>query len=258
MKWRTGPRARRGVSCGHPNPTVPDVAGSAVGHRAGPLRQNLARLPPTTPQWARDIAAGAPAVPADPLPWLAWTVAGLFYITQDSVPRLYRGRADSLDVFVGWMAGDPTSVTLTPAVLWLGRRCPSGAASRASPRSPSLRPLQLGMLTRFFRLVGGDRSADSDGARCFPRRVPPSSVAEGVSVLLSFGPKGASSATGRSSRLQAVYRSHQNAQAREREAFELKVHSSSSPGSSRRRSSARSRCSCSRTSSSTRSAPSSC
>jgi len=23
--------------------------------------------------------------------WLAWTAAGLFYITQDSVPRLYRG-----------------------------------------------------------------------------------------------------------------------------------------------------------------------
>ena len=31
--------------------------------------------------------------------WLAWTVAGLFYITQDSVPRLYRGE------YVPWKSG---------------------------------------------------------------------------------------------------------------------------------------------------------
>jgi hypothetical protein len=37
--------------------------------------------------------------------WLAWTVAGLFYITQDSVPRLYRGEPIPWTyVFVGWMA----------------------------------------------------------------------------------------------------------------------------------------------------------
>jgi hypothetical protein len=37
--------------------------------------------------------------------WLAWTLAGLFYITQDSVPRLYRGEPIPWTyVFVGWMA----------------------------------------------------------------------------------------------------------------------------------------------------------
>src|ERR1044071_2256925 len=57
--------------------------------------------------------------------WLAWTVAGLLYITQDSVPRLYRGEAVLWKyVFVGWMAGMYVCAALTPALLWLGRRWP--------------------------------------------------------------------------------------------------------------------------------------
>src|SRR5205809_5514976 len=57
--------------------------------------------------------------------WLAWTVAGLFYITQDAVPRLYRGGAVPWKyVFVGWMAGMYVCAALTPAVLWLGDRWP--------------------------------------------------------------------------------------------------------------------------------------
>ena len=57
--------------------------------------------------------------------WLAWTAAGLFYITQDSVPRLYRGEPVAWKyVFVGWMAGMYVCAALTPAVLWLGDRWP--------------------------------------------------------------------------------------------------------------------------------------
>src|ERR1044071_1706821 len=57
--------------------------------------------------------------------WLAWTVVGLFYITQDSVPRLYRGEAVAWKyVFVGWMAGMYVCAALTPAVLWLGNHWP--------------------------------------------------------------------------------------------------------------------------------------
>ena len=57
--------------------------------------------------------------------WLAWTIAGLFYITQDSVPRLYRGEAVPWKyVFVGWMAGMYVCAALTPALLWLGDRWP--------------------------------------------------------------------------------------------------------------------------------------
>src|SRR3954452_3921144 len=36
--------------------------------------------------------------------WLAWTAAGLFYVTQDFVPRLYRNESVPWQgVFVGWM-----------------------------------------------------------------------------------------------------------------------------------------------------------
>src|SRR5438874_4094326 len=57
--------------------------------------------------------------------WLGWTVAGLFYIIQDAVPRLYRGQAVAWKyVFVGWMAGMYVCAALTPAILWLGNRWP--------------------------------------------------------------------------------------------------------------------------------------
>ena len=57
--------------------------------------------------------------------WLAWTVAGLFYISQDSVPRLYRGETVAWKyVFVGWMVGMYVCAALTPVVLWLGDRWP--------------------------------------------------------------------------------------------------------------------------------------
>src|SRR3954453_18023612 len=57
--------------------------------------------------------------------WLGWAVAGLFYIIQDAVPRLYRGEPVAWKyVFVGWMAGMYVCAALTPAVLWLGDRWP--------------------------------------------------------------------------------------------------------------------------------------
>jgi two-component system, LytTR family, sensor kinase len=60
----------------------------------------------------------------------------------------------------------------------------------------------------------------------FPARRPPASVAEGVSIMLSFGVQGGAIRYWAVIAIQAVYRSHQNAKAREREAFELKVQSS--------------------------------
>ena len=57
--------------------------------------------------------------------WLGWTIAGLFYIIQDTVPRLYRGGAVPWKyVFVGWMTGMYVCAALTPALLWLGNRWP--------------------------------------------------------------------------------------------------------------------------------------
>jgi two-component system, LytTR family, sensor kinase len=57
--------------------------------------------------------------------WLAWTAAGLFYVTQDFVPRLYRNEAVPWRaVFIGWMAAMYICAAFTPAILWLGRRWP--------------------------------------------------------------------------------------------------------------------------------------
>src|ERR1700740_2602447 len=57
--------------------------------------------------------------------WLGGTIAGLVYIIQDTVPRLYRGGAVPWKyVFVGWMTGVYVCAALTPALLWLGTRWP--------------------------------------------------------------------------------------------------------------------------------------
>ncbi|HEX2585836.1 MAG TPA: histidine kinase [Steroidobacteraceae bacterium] len=55
--------------------------------------------------------------------WLAWTVAGVFFATQDFMTRLYRGESIRwLSILAGWMAAMYVCAVLTPAVLWLGRR----------------------------------------------------------------------------------------------------------------------------------------
>ena len=152
--------------------------------------------------------------------WLAWTVAGLFYITQDSVPRLYRGEPIPWTyVFVGWMAAMYVCAALTPAVLWLGRRCPVW-------RRFACIALHLGVSFVFSILSAAIEAPILMVLGVFPSAVPPASVAEGVSVLLSFGPQGGVIRYWAIVAVQAVYRLHQNAQAREREAFELKVQSS--------------------------------
>src|SRR5262245_42433822 len=57
--------------------------------------------------------------------WLAWTTAGLFSMSQASVPRVCRGQEVAWKyVFVGWMAGMYVCAALTPALLWLGNRWP--------------------------------------------------------------------------------------------------------------------------------------
>ena len=107
--------------------------------------------------------------------WLAWTVAGLFYITQDSVPRLYRGESVPWKyVFVGWMTGMYICAALTPALLWLGNRWPlerrvttrasicASASSFQSWPPPSKTPLLMAL-------------------GVFPAASPPPSVAAGIS-----------------------------------------------------------------------------
>jgi signal transduction histidine kinase len=152
--------------------------------------------------------------------WLVWTADGLFYITQDSVPRLYRGEAVPWRyVFVGWMTAMYICAALTPALLWLGNRWPVE------------RRVTYAGFHLFFSVVFSIVSTVIEvpllmGLGVFPAASPPSSVVAGIKVMLSFGIQGGAIRYWAVIALQAVYRSKENATIREREAFELRVQAS--------------------------------
>jgi sensor histidine kinase YesM len=152
--------------------------------------------------------------------WLAWTVAGLFYITQDSVPRLYRGQpVPWKHVFVGWMAGMYVCAALTPALLRLGNRWPLERRIAYAPVHLCCSVVFSVMATvievPLLLLLG-----------VFPAATPPPSMAAAVSVMLSFGIQGGVIRYWAVIALQVVYRSQKNAKIREREAVELRVQAS--------------------------------
>jgi sensor histidine kinase YesM len=152
--------------------------------------------------------------------WLAWTAAGLFYITQDSVPRLYRGEYVPWKyVFVGWMCGMYVCAALTPPVLWLGTRWPVERRARHAwihlGFSVVFSILSTAIETPLLMLLG-----------VFPAASPPPSIAAGIRVMLSFGIQGGVVRYWAVIALQAVYRSRKSASMREREAFELEVQAS--------------------------------
>ena len=152
--------------------------------------------------------------------WLAWTLAGLFYITQDSVPRLYRGEYVPWKyVFVGWMAGMYVCAALTPALLLLGNRWPL-------ERRASYAGLHLCFSVVFSIVATAIETPLLMMLRVFPAASPPPSVAAGIAVMLSFGVQGGAIRYWAVIALQALYRSQQNAKIREREAFELRVQAS--------------------------------
>jgi two-component system LytT family sensor kinase len=152
--------------------------------------------------------------------WLGWTAAGLFYITQDSVPRLYRGEYVPWKyVFVGWMAGMYVCAALTPAILWLGRRWPV-------ERRIVHAGIHLCVSVVFSILATAIETPLLMWLGVFPAASPPRSVAAGITVMLSFGVQGGAIRYWAVLALQAVHRSRESAKAREREAFELQVQAS--------------------------------
>jgi two-component system, LytTR family, sensor kinase len=152
--------------------------------------------------------------------WLAWTVAGLFYITQDSVPRLYLGEPVPWKyVFVGWMTGVYICAALTPALLRLGDRWP-----------PERRLAYAGFHLCFSVVFSIAATVIEVplliALGVFPAASPPPSIAAGVRVMLSFGIQGGVVRYWAVIALQTVYRSQQNAKIRAREALELRVQAS--------------------------------
>jgi two-component system, LytTR family, sensor kinase len=55
---------------------------------------------------------------------LAWTLIGLFYLSQDAARRSFFGEAKPWRDATYWMVRVWVSAALTPAILWLGRRWP--------------------------------------------------------------------------------------------------------------------------------------
>jgi two-component system, LytTR family, sensor kinase len=175
-----------------------------------PPWQNEAEMSPQMRQRIRLIAGV----------WLGWTVAGLVYIIQDTVPRLYRGGAVPWKyVFVGWMTGMYVCAALTPALIWLGNRWP--IERRVSYVgwhlcfSVIFSILASALEVPFLLLLG-----------VFPAPPPPPSLVVGVKIMLSYGLQGGIIRYWAVIALHAVYRSQKNAKIREREAFELKVKAS--------------------------------
>ena len=151
--------------------------------------------------------------------WLGWTVAGLFYIIQDAVPRLYRGGAIPWKyVFVGWMTGMYVCAALTPAVLWIGNKWPIDRrftyAGLHLPFSVVFSILATIIEVPVLLLLG-----------VYPAKTPPT-VVTGIKIFLSWGIQGGVIRYWAVIVLQAVYRSQKQTKIRERETFELKVKTS--------------------------------
>ena len=67
----------------------------------------------------------SPAIRRWVLIWLAWTAAGLFYISQDFITRLTRNESIPWrNVVIAWMAAMYICAAFTPVMLRLGRKWP--------------------------------------------------------------------------------------------------------------------------------------
>ena len=153
--------------------------------------------------------------------WLAWTAAGLFYVTQDFVPRLYRNEAVPwLNVFIGWMAAMYICAVFTPVILWAGRRWPLESGNRWRR---ALLHLSFSCVFSFVSTALEAPVLMALGVFPGPRST---SLRSAVVFLLAYSFHGGVIRYWAVIALQAVVRSRQNAQAREREALELEVRTS--------------------------------
>ena len=154
--------------------------------------------------------------------WLAWTAAGLFYISQDSITRLARNESIPWrSVFLGWMAAMYICAAFTPPILWLGRRWALDAGNRWQ---------RIGFhfaASVVFALVSTALEVPLLAAvGMLPPLRPPMSFAAGFRILLPYDLHGGIIRYWAVVGLQALFRSNREARRREREALELKVQSS--------------------------------
>jgi two-component system LytT family sensor kinase len=151
--------------------------------------------------------------------WLAWTAAGLFYVTQDFVPRLYRKEPVPWpQLFTGWMAAMYICAAFTPAILWLGRRWPLEHQRRWTHAALHM------LFASIFSLVSAAIEAPVLTALgVFPAFTPPPSIWAAIVLLVAYGFHGGVIRYWAVIGLQLAIRSHKNT-------LELKVRSSELAG----------------------------
>ena len=169
----------------------------------------MSRLPPrTVPQWAKS--------------WLAWSVAGLFYISQDFMTRLSRNESIPWrSVIIGWMSAVYICAAFTPAILQLGRRWTIAEGNSWKPIA-----LHFGASLAFSLVSTALEVPVLSGIGMLPASTSPRSFAVNFWGLLPYDLHGGIVRYWAVIGLQALFRSNQEARRRERDALELKVHSS--------------------------------
>jgi two-component system, LytTR family, sensor kinase len=154
--------------------------------------------------------------------WLAWTAAGLFYISQDFMTRLSLHEAIAWrNIFFGWMAAMYICAVFTPLMLWFGRRWPVDAGNRGQHIA-----FHLGLSVIFSLLFTALEGPMLVSLGMLPASNGPVSWVASFWILLPYDLHGGIVRYWAVIGLQALFRSNQEARRREREALELKVQSS--------------------------------
>jgi sensor histidine kinase YesM len=154
--------------------------------------------------------------------WLAWTAAGLFYISQDFITRLARNESIPWrSVFIGWMGAMYVCAAFTPLILWCGRRWAMDARNRWQNIA-----LHFGASVVFSLVSTALEVPLLAAIGMLPVHSQPEWFAANFWALLPYDLHGGIIRYWAVIGLQALFRSNQEARHREREALELKVQSS--------------------------------
>jgi sensor histidine kinase YesM len=151
--------------------------------------------------------------------WLAWTGAGLLYISQDFMTRLSRNESVPWrNVFMGWMTAMYICAAFTPAILWLCRRWPVDG-----PRRRRQLGLHFGASLAFWLISTALEVPVLAAIGTWPAS---RSLLDDLRILLPIDLQGAIVRYWAVVALDALFRSNREARRREREALQLKVDSS--------------------------------
>jgi signal transduction histidine kinase len=152
--------------------------------------------------------------------WLAWTAAGVFFITRESLTRLYRGeRVPWVPLSIGWLASVYIWAALTPAILWAGRRWPLDGDRPARWRHAVAHAGLSALLSAGAAVIEAPvlvalGASPLPGSPSWRALVP---------VLLAYSFHGGVMQYWAVVAIQALLRSRQRVLEREREALELQV-----------------------------------